>query len=365
MRLLLYSDLHFSTYSSILRSRGEKYSTRLEGLIKTLNWVEEKAVEEKCFCICCLGDFFDKPELTSEEITALSEVKFNMNIPHWMLVGNHEIKMHNLQISSMHNFNLLQGFHVIDSISKITFGNTDIYFLPYTFEQDRKTLNEIITKTNNKVLVLSHNDIAGIQLGQFKSTEGYKIQDIEQNCDLFINGHIHNGEKISDKIINIGNVSGQNFSEDAFKYTHNIIILDTDTLQYKHIENPYAFNFHKLDFTIENNIDLLNDISFKIRKNAVLSVKCFKDNTYECIRTRFDPKYDSYDPNDKYSLRFPKNCNVIESRFIVEYPKESNEQQEEKQISFNTDHISLFNQFVLQNIGDSDIIRDELKEVCV
>ena len=363
MKLLLYSDLHFSTYSSILRSRGEKYSTRLEGLIKTLNWIEEQAVEEECNCICCLGDFFDKPELTSEEITALSEVKFNNTIPHWMLVGNHEINAHNLSISSMHNFNLLKTFHVIDSIQKITFTNTDIYFLPYIFEQDRVPLHEIISKTGNKIIVLSHNDISGIQMGQFKSTEGYNVQDIDANCDLFINGHLHNGEKITKKIINIGNISGQNFSEDAFKYDHNIIILDTDTLAYKYIQNPYAFNFYKLDFTEENNIDLLNGISFKIKHNAVVSVKCKKDNTYECIRTRFDPNYNLYDPNDKVSIRFPKNCNVIESRFIVEYPKEA-EGIDKKQIDFNTDHISLFTQFILQNIGDSDIIRDELKEVC-
>ena len=45
-------------------------------------------------------------------------------------------------------------------------------------------------------------------MGQFKSTEGYNVQDIDANCDLFINGHLHNGEKITKKIINIGNISG-------------------------------------------------------------------------------------------------------------------------------------------------------------
>ena len=72
MKILIVGDVHWSTYSSIVRSRGKKYSTRLENLINSVNWAERIADEENCDRIIYLGDFFDKADLTAEEITALT-----------------------------------------------------------------------------------------------------------------------------------------------------------------------------------------------------------------------------------------------------------------------------------------------------
>lgn len=75
MKILLYTDVHVSEFSSIIRSMGEKYSTRLENLIASINWAEKIATENNCDEIICLGDFFDKPELNSSELTAMKEIK--------------------------------------------------------------------------------------------------------------------------------------------------------------------------------------------------------------------------------------------------------------------------------------------------
>ena len=48
MKICCFGDTHWSEYSSILRSMGEKYSTRLENLIKSVNWVFNTALEKKC-----------------------------------------------------------------------------------------------------------------------------------------------------------------------------------------------------------------------------------------------------------------------------------------------------------------------------
>ena len=47
MKICCFGDTHWSEYSSILRSMGEKYSTRLENLIKSVNWVFDIALENK------------------------------------------------------------------------------------------------------------------------------------------------------------------------------------------------------------------------------------------------------------------------------------------------------------------------------
>ena len=80
MKLLVYGDPHWCQYSSIVRKQGEKYSVRLENLIKSINWVESTATEQGCECIINLGDFFDKSELNAEEITALNDVKWKAHL---------------------------------------------------------------------------------------------------------------------------------------------------------------------------------------------------------------------------------------------------------------------------------------------
>ena len=50
-------------------------------------------------------------------------------------------------------------------------------------------------------------------------------------------------------IRNIGNLTGQNFSEDAFVYGHKIIIVDTSEWKFYLLENPFAMNFYKIDLT--------------------------------------------------------------------------------------------------------------------
>ena len=122
--------------------------------------------------------------------------------------------------------------------------DVEVSFLPYTHDYDMS----MYMANSKKRIIFSHNDIKGINYGKYISTSGFDIEDINKSCDLFINGHLHNGENVTDKIINIGNLSGQNFSEDGLKYKHNIMIIDTNSLEYQKIENPFATYFIKYDF---------------------------------------------------------------------------------------------------------------------
>ena len=74
MRILLFTDLHMCPQASIINKWGTKYPKRLENCIETVNWLERKAEELKCDLIISLGDFFDKPDLSSETITACNEI---------------------------------------------------------------------------------------------------------------------------------------------------------------------------------------------------------------------------------------------------------------------------------------------------
>lgn len=353
MKILVVGDVHWSQYSSILRRRGDRYSYRLENLIDSVNWAETIAYQNDCSMTVYLGDFFDRSELNSEELSALREIVWT-NTPHYFLVGNHEAGRGDLTYNSAHLFNLA-NFEVIKSVKTLQIDDFHrLVFVPYILEKDRKSLSELVMEFPYKSIFFSHNDIKDFQMGQFISKEGFSIDDIQNNCDLFLNGHLHNGGKVADKIINVGNLSGQNFSEDAFKYEHSVIVLDTDTLQCAVYENPYALNFYKLDFSENNDIDYINQVSLNMKKNCVATIKCNEDDL-KYLRARFDPRY-----RDDV---IPYNCNMVESRFIIQLNKSTNI-VENKVENLQVDHLKQFSDYMIELLGNNEILQYELSEVC-
>ena len=167
----------------------------------------------------------------------------------------------------------------------------------------------------------------------FLSTDGFPVTDIYSTCDLFVNGHLHNGEALNDKMINLGNLTGQNFSEDAFKYKHQIMILDTDTLQYELIENPFSLKFYKLTSPTQ----ICN-----LKNNAVVSIKVVQD---EVIITK---------------QLLEDSQNILESRLLLETETGTVTTNSPQLELTRTDHIQQFTQFVFDTIGTSDIIKEEL-----
>ena len=256
MRALIVGDVHFSEYSSIVRGVGERYSVRLEQCIKSINWVEQMAKFHHCDRIIYLGDFFDKATLSSAELTALQEIEWS-DIKKIILVGNHEMGNAMLSQSSAHVLNLIPNATVVDTPRAIVDFHTAYIFIPYIKEESRKSLEEyeikalselsILPKDVEDIYVFSHNDIKGIQMGKFVSTEGFDIDDIDKHSTLYFNGHIHNGEWVSPKALNVGNLLGQNFNENAEKYSHTIYLVDTFYKTLDKFENPYALNFYKFD----------------------------------------------------------------------------------------------------------------------
>lgn len=350
MKIGIIGDVHWCQYSSIVRKRGKKYSLRLENCINSINWVEALTKSLGCECNVYLGDFFDKPDLNSEEITALKEIKWN-NLDKYFLVGNHEMGSNNLEINSSSVFQLLNNyfdstnrlrpFFVIDKSAIIPIDvnlEVGIILLPYILGEHKDSISSYITKTQfRKKVILMHNDIAGIQMGSFISKQGFEIEDIQNNCDLCINGHIHNGSKIADKIINIGNLTGQNFSENAHSYDHVVFILDTETFKIDVYENPYAFNFYKEDW--------IEGIPFEdnFKHNSVITVQTSED-TYEDAKQFIN-----------------SSSNIIESRILLKPTLKEIDIEELKDLSI--DQYQALLDYVLENIDASDLTKEELKYI--
>ena len=340
MRIAVFADNHWCQYSSILRGRGEKYSLRLENQIDSLVWLEATAIAKQCDFILCLGDFFDKSTLNAEELSALEEVygRGRKLLPHQFIVGNHEAVDGQLSYSSVSAMNMLPKWEyptVVAMPLKINFGGIEVCYLPYQPESDRKPIRGIFGDCEGKGrIIFSHNDIAGVQYGNAISKFGYTIEEIEESCDLFVNGHIHNGGKIGKKIVNLGNFTGQNFSEDATKYSHRLMIIDTDTLSYETIDNPRALNFYKLDF---------HKTMPTLKERAVVTLRVKEEDI------------------DK-AKEWLNNPNILASRIVVDISKGNEYNATESGVEA-IDHLAKFREFVHANIGVSQAIDEELELV--
>lgn len=345
MKYLLYTDVHWNTFSSIIRSIGEKYSIRLENLIKSVNWAENLAVEQNCDGIICLGDFFDKPDLTSQQITALNEIKW-ANMEHEFIVGNHDASNKDLSFNSVNVLskvgNVVSGFkkQKIDT-------NTYLLYLPYIQDDVRLSIGEYrkmlgIPETA-KVIVLSHNDVKGIKYGPITTKEGIEIDDIENNCSLFLNGHIHNGSKFCKNGFNLGDLTGKTFEEDSFKYSHQVILLEVinNEITIDFIENPFAFNFYQLEIKDTNDLLTLKNL----KDNAIVSIK--------------------YLPSIKVELEtlIENSKNITESKLnrIIEL---ADTESDKLLVTLNDmDYLEQFKTFTIAQLGESDAVLNEIQRI--
>ena len=329
MKLFIYTDVHWCKFSSVIRDIGDKYSVRLEHLLDSINWAENLAVENNCDMVINLGDFFDSPVINDTEMAAFSEIKW-APIPHKVLLGNHEIQNRNKEVSSAHIFKLL-GFDLIIDPKKELINDVEFCYLPYTFEFPE--INSIFGEYNTKRIVFSHNDIEGVQLGGYTFDKGFSLLDIEKNCDLFLNGHIHAKGEFGN-MINLGNLCGQNFGENFAP--HNAYILDTDTLELTPFENPYSFNFYKLDCT--------QYVKFpKFKNNPVVSIKVSEDTLEEARKQASGIK------------------DLIHVKYIIIPKVEENDDviKVEEDI-IQIDHLKSLKDYILTNVGNNATIKEEL-----
>lgn len=342
MKFLICGDVHWSQYSSIVRGNGDKYSTRLENLITVIQWAEDYAVQTNCDVVLYLGDFFDKTQLNAMEISALKEIKW-ANMPHMFLVGNHEINTNANEYSTTDIFSLLPNASVISHPITYELPECNLMMLPYINNSSEYKFNYPIL--NKPLYGFSHNDISGIQMGRIISREGFNLNEISSKFNLFFNGHLHNGVQINNTVYNVGNLTGQNFSEDAFEYRHKVYTFDTVTREVFSFEVPDALNFVKLDFTsCSDDKYLRSTLCNNHLKNTVCMITC-KDTDVK-----------------KVTDCALQNPDIVTYRILTTHT-ENNANTEPTHSLSNIDYIKMFEEYVLTHIGNSEIVKSELAEI--
>jgi hypothetical protein len=112
-------------------------------------------------------------------------------------------------------------------------------------------------------------------------------------------------------------------------------------LKIEFIKNPYALNFYKLEINTAKDLGQIKTLG----ENAVASVKCT-----EALRESLIKELES-NPPLLYKIIYTRDA-IQESggESLVELN--------------NKDHLEQFREYILDTLGSSAIVRDELQEVC-
>ena len=356
MKIFMYSDLHISRTSSImpLTSSINKYTYRQNMILELGKYLENIIDEQKPDLIINLGDTFDNHTITSYDIDIASKFFecFRMfNIPHIVLVGNHE--MINQDFNAIEILNNINNITVISEPSTV---NTDIIlltklslqqpnvklaFLPYCDYRD-------ILEFPEGDFLFSHQDIQGSCVrGDFKLPNGIDQNDLSK-YKLVFNGHIHKSS-IMKNIINVGSISTHSFSDDQ-ENVPKCYIFDTNTLDLTTYKPTCCPLFRKVE--IKKNISELYAFMDQLDKNYkyILHIIC------------------PFELKDEIKSFIEQNEFVINSRIsIIGSIKEVKEENKNNTInlSSNIDILQNFKDFL--NITDLkyplELYTDVLKEV--
>ena len=119
-------------------------------------------------------------------------------------------------------------------------------------------------------------------------------------------------------------------------YTHNIAVLDTDTLKLEFIENPYALNFYKFKIDNHNDLTKLNSI----KSDSIISVVCNELFVDECKEYLNSSKIITYKLMISKEIKDAACTNISE---------------------LSLDHISKFIEFCNERISRDSILEEELE----
>ncbi len=229
------------------------------------------------FRIVIAGDIFQNKIRTSNEAKEAFHMVLNyLNAigKTYIIAGNHDMLENNLDrldsisptfgIKDVYpnivymdkELNYKSGFYLDDNIVFVLYSIFDGFKIPSDIDELRKDYPK------NKIIGLYHGDIDGTITDNGRIGENDIASNSFDECDCVIAGHIHKSQTVIKNkipIIYCGSLIQQNSGERI--NGHGFIELDTETLDYEHIEVPNDYRIYHFSISsyesIQNNEESL------------------------------------------------------------------------------------------------------------
>ena len=275
MIITIISDTHLSKNDIKLTE------TNSHNVYDSLIWADGVAKENNSDIVLINGDFLDKDVLDSETNTLISDF-FNQaqNKKYLFLLGNHEMMDADGNYNSLNILKNYKNVEVITKLKTLSSGDKTLVFQPYTKKVENiNELLQTLSSNKNNILFshLTYDNVPGIN-SLIKGELDYLA--IRDKVNKIFNGHIHIGlEADNNKYIQIGTITGLNFSDNYNYSKPGIIIYDTENDTFKRIENPNSYLYIT---ATPDNIDNIQN-----QKRVHLRIEC-KYSDIEKLKDKLD-----------------------------------------------------------------------------
>lgn len=315
-KIVISADIHFCKRESLVEDRYPY-------LVRSIEWVDGL----KADLHFDLGDMFNTSHLSAEDVSVLDTIKFK-NCWH-CITGNHEQDGHN---SLLRYF---RDIHVIYEKPQLKNFGGDVgwvLFIPYT--KNPTPLSELLKKlpAGERVLVCSHCDFVGM----FGTEEGagYNLDEIngDDRIKMWFQGHYHTRMLLRTKVQVVGNLCGQNFTQNF--EPHGVVVYDTVTNEYEFVENPHALVFGKMDTGVPDCRFIRKLVENDPEKRYVLAIQT--DSELRPIMKEWADKY------------------LVASRIMVSDAAGAGlgDEDVEEFEAVQIDHVALFKEEVAKRFGE-------------
>lgn len=251
MKYLMFTDIHFG--------KSANSDTHLQYCTNTVDTICDYTTQNEVDAIIMLGDWFDNRNTinikTNSVATACINKLSNLNIPVYMLVGNHDCYLRNSRrIHSLEQYKPYNNINIIEDITIINDG--DFALIPFLYDEE----NDLISKTKANYAA-GHLEIEGF-------SEGHLTQTITmfKHFKQTFSGHFHDYQKRS-KIEYIGNPFQMSFGERNDR-DKGFIIFDSATGTSEKIKLIEQFPIY-LQYTLP---ELLEEVEAHTNRDLYLNV---------------------------------------------------------------------------------------------
>lgn len=245
LKLLITADIHVHSHRNDPK--------RIEDGLECLEWIYKTAIKEQVESVIIAGDLFhNRFQLNSYTYAKVCQLIQQSPIKTLLLLGNHDMLYEDRwDTHSLIPFKTSPSCVVIDTPQTLNIGGIDIDFLPYTplpsshipfFANSPAKM--LITHVAVADAVLNAKfDIKSVE-DDSKDKEIISASAFERWNKVYM-GHYHYAQQVSKIVEYIGSPMQLSFGEAGQK--KHVIILDTETLQARYIENKISPMFHIIE----------------------------------------------------------------------------------------------------------------------
>ena len=274
MKSIITSDQHWHSFKEFDRLTDEGKSYRLSLYEKSHEFIRQYCQKNGITSWIDAGDIFHSRESISLPVLDAIGRQLNhsksIGIDMIFLMGNHDTHNKSGNITSL---NVLSQYGAVITkrcISKLnSIDSPLVHFIPW--DESIQFVNSI-NENEKTSLVVSHRMLKGAKSNNIildgESLEG--LDDSKFDCALI--GHVHEYQKIQDKVYYIGSLISNNFNDK--NQDKGFLVYDFELKKFERITNPHSPKYVPIKISTQKEFD-------DIKQEMKSSPEKFFDIRYE------------------------------------------------------------------------------------